>query len=244
MELIPSIDLRRGRVVRLRQGDDARTTVYAGEPRAVLTAFARAGAARVHLVDLDAALGEPPQRALLASLAVLPGAPALQIGGGLRDCDAIRWALGVAPGARAVVGSLAARDPQGFAALTEEHPDRLVPALDAIGSEVRTGGWREAAALPLAELCRRLRGLPCPAVLVTDVTRDGTLEGPNLELARRVAEESGLPALVSGGVRALADLATARAFQEIAGIVVGRALYEGVFGLAEALAACAETPVG
>jgi phosphoribosylformimino-5-aminoimidazole carboxamide ribotide isomerase len=239
MELIPSIDLRRGRVVRLRQGDDARATAYAADPAALLAAFARGGVTRVHLVDLDAALGEPPQRALIERLAGLPDIPMLQIGGGLRDRGAMLWALGLSAGSRAVVGSLAAREPDGFAALAREHPGRLVPALDAIGAEVRIAGWREAAPISLPALCGRLRDLPCPSILVTDVRRDGTLDGPNLELARRVVGESGLPALVSGGVRALADLAAARELPEVAGVVVGRALYERAFELSDALAACA-----
>jgi phosphoribosylformimino-5-aminoimidazole carboxamide ribotide isomerase len=241
MELIPSLDLRRGRVVRLRQGDAALETAYDADPAALLAAFARGGVARVHLVDLDAAFGEPPQRGLLAALAALPVRPALQVGGGLRDGAAVAWALGLAADARAVLGSLPAGDPEAFAELACAHPGRLLPALDAREGRVRVAGWREAAALPLAALCRRLRGLPCPAVLATDIGRDGTLAGPGLDLARRVAGESGLPALVSGGVRSLADLAAARAAPEVTGAVVGRALLEGEIDLAAALAACAGT---
>jgi phosphoribosylformimino-5-aminoimidazole carboxamide ribotide isomerase len=237
MDLVPAIDLRQGRVVRLRQGDDGARTVYAVEPEGVLAACAAAGVRLVHLVDLDAALGEPPQRALVERLAGLGERPALQLGGGLRAARDVAWALG-AGCARAVLGSLPAADPEGFAALAVHHPGRLVPALDVRRGAVRVGGWRETASRSLADLTAALRGAPCPAVLVTDVDRDGTASGPNLELACAVARQLGLPALVSGGVRSLDDLRRAAAAPEIAGAVVGRALYDGAFTLAQALSAC------
>jgi len=235
MELIPAIDLRHGRAVRLRQGDEARATVYGGDPVAVLRSYARAGVARIHVVDLDAALGEPPQRDLIARLA--EDGASIQLGGGLRDREAIDWALAVGC-ERVVIGSLVARDVEAFRALAEERPGRLVPALDVAGGEVRISGWKESAAQPLGELCARLMGAPCPAVLVTDVERDGMMTGPNLDLALRVARTSGLPALLSGGVHALSDLEAACRIPEIAGAVVGRALYEGAFTVEEALAVC------
>jgi phosphoribosylformimino-5-aminoimidazole carboxamide ribotide isomerase len=238
MELLPAIDLRRGLAVRLRQGEDATATAYPEDPGELLARYARAGVARVHLVDLDAALGEPAQRDRIAALAALPGAPALQLGGGLRGREAVEWAL-AAGCERVVLGSLPARDPELFAALADCYPGRLVPAIDVREGEVRIAGWRTGTARSLSDVCGGLRGLPCPAVLVTDVIRDGMLEGPNLDLARRVARAAGLPALLSGGVAALADLRAAGEVPEIAGAVVGRALYEGAFTVEEALAACA-----
>jgi phosphoribosylformimino-5-aminoimidazole carboxamide ribotide isomerase len=237
MQLLPAIDLRRGRVVRLVQGDDARATVYGEDPLAVLRSFAAAGVTMAHVVDLDAALGEAPQRALLSRMAALPAGerPAIQLGGGLRDRDSILAILEAGAG-RAVVGSLVARDPDAFAALAEEVPHRLVPALDVRDGEVRTAGWTESAGVAPDALAALLAELPCPAVLVTDVERDGTMEGPNFPLTRRIGEISGLPALVSGGVRSLDDLAVAYRSPGIGGAVVGRAFYEGSFSLAEALA--------
>jgi phosphoribosylformimino-5-aminoimidazole carboxamide ribotide isomerase len=236
VELIPAIDLRQGRAVRLRQGDDTRATIYGDDPVAVLEAYARAGVGRVHVVDLDAALGEAPQRELIERMAAV-GAR-IQLGGGLRDREAIDWALGAGCD-RLVIGSLVARDVEAFRALAEERPGRLVPALDVAHGEVRIAGWKEGAGHQLGELCGRLMGAPCPAVLVTDVERDGMMTGPNLDLALRVARTSGLPALLSGGVHSLADLEAARQIPEIAGAIVGRALYEGAFTVAEALAVCA-----
>jgi phosphoribosylformimino-5-aminoimidazole carboxamide ribotide isomerase len=235
MELIPAIDLRHGRAVRLRQGDAARATVYGDDPVAVLEAYAHAGVARVHVVDLDAALGEPPQRELIERIAAV-GAK-IQLGGGLRGREAIDWAL-AAGCDRVVIGSLVARDTDAFRTLAQERPGWLVPALDVARGEVRISGWKEGAPWSLGELCARLMGLPCPAILVTDVERDGMMTGPNLELTRRVARTSGIPALLSGGVHALSDLEEARRVPEIAGAIVGRALYEGAFTVEEALAAC------
>jgi imidazole glycerol-phosphate synthase subunit HisF len=257
MDLLPAIDLRHGRVVRLRQGDDSRTTEYASDPLAVAAAFAAAGVRRIHVVDLDAALGEPPQRALIERLAAALAAGidgdgsgergaagqrvGVQLGGGLRDRAAVEWAL-AAGCERVVLGSLPARDPAAFGELARAFPGRTVPALEIAGGEVRVAGWTQAAGSPLDEICGRLRGLPCPAVLVTDVERDGMLCGPNLDLARRIAAATGLPALLSGGVRSLADLAAAAALPEIAGAVLGRALYEGRIDLAAALALCSRAP--
>ena len=236
MELLPAIDLRYGRAVRLFQGDDTRATVYGDDPLDVLDGYIQAGATRVHVVDLDATFGEAPQRELIGRMAIRG---LMQLGGGLRDREAIRWAL-EAGCDRVVVGSLVARDIEEFRALALEHPGKIVPALDVENGEVRIAGWTESAPWRLPELCVRLRGLPCPAVLVTDVERDGTLSGPNFDLARRVAMASGIPALLSGGVRSLDDLRAAREIPEIAGAIVGRALYEGVFTIEEALDVCRE----
>ena len=235
MELIPAIDLRHGRAVRLRQGDETRATVYGDDPVAVLESYARAGVARMHVVDLDAALGGPPQRELIEKITAI--GIRIQLGGGLRDREAIDWAIGAGCD-RAVIGSLVATDTAAFRRLALKRPGRLVPAVDVAQGEVRIAGWKEGAAKSLGELCARLMGLPCPAILVTDVERDGMMTGPNLELARRVARTSGLPALLSGGVHSLSDLEAARQTPEIAGAIVGRALYEGAFTVEEALAAC------
>jgi phosphoribosylformimino-5-aminoimidazole carboxamide ribotide isomerase len=243
MDLLPAIDVRHGAVVRLRQGDAGQATTYGGDPAAVACAFAAAGARYIHVVDLDAALGEPPQRDVIlcivrALAAPAPSRPRLQVGGGLRDRADVAWALGSGCD-RVVMGSLVARDPEAFAAIARSFPGRVVPALELARGELRVAGWTRTAGAGLDEVCRGLRGLPCPAVLVTDVERDGMLSGPNQDLARQVATATGLPALLSGGVRTLADLAAAAACLEIGGVVLGRALYERQIDLAAALALCA-----
>ena len=236
MELLPAIDLRQGSVVRLRRGDDGARTRYDDRPLAVLARFAAAGARRVHVVDLDAAFGEQPQRRLLEDLAGST-ALALQLGGGVRDRAAVEWALD-AGFERVVMGSLVAQDTVRFLALAAAFPDRLVAALEFESGELRVAGWREAAVGVAAQVTGALRGAPLAAALVTDVERDGMLAGPNLDLCQRVAVATGLPVLVSGGVRSLADLRAVRA-RGFAGAVVGRALYESSFALEDAFAAMA-----
>lgn len=239
MDLLPAIDLRQGQVVRLRQGDDARRTVYSSDPRAVLEGFAAAGARWVHVVDLDGAFGDGSQRALTSELAATARALGLELelGGGLRDRQAVLAAL-EAGCARLVVGSMLARDFDLFARLAEELPGRLVPGLDLRDGRLGVDGWQQTSELGVEELGRRLSGLPCPAVLVTDIARDGELGGPNLELACAVGRVTGMPALLSGGVHDLDDLRRATRRPEIGGAVVGRALYDGRIDLAAALAVC------
>ena len=243
IDLLPAIDLREGRVVRLEKGLDGRRTTYALTPEEVLSGYAEAGVRWVHVVDLDAAFGEAPQQETIRRLLEASGRPRIELGGGLRDRGAILQALDLGVD-RVVIGSLVARDPEGFGELAREIPGRLVPALDVADGRVKVDGWREGAA-GWRELASAIRDLPCPAVLVTDVERDGTLEGPNVELALAVARESGLPALVSGGVRELGDLRRAAAHpDELAGVIVGKALYEERFTVEEALAALAEVSGG
>ena len=237
MELLPAIDLRHGHVVRLVRGEDAQRRTYDIAPLDALLVYGGAGVERVHVVDLDAAFGEPPQRALVARLAGAQGAPAIELGGGLRDREAIEWAFSAGV-ERVVLTSILVRDFALFAALTRERPGCVVAALDLDRGALRHSGWTASAARSITEVCADLRALPLAAVLVTDISRDGTLEGPNLELARDVSRQAGAPAILSGGVRSLEDLARARAVPEIAAAVVGRALYDGAIDLHRALAVC------
>lgn len=240
MQLIPAIDLRHGEVVRLTHGDDAQRTRYGVDPRAVLAEYTAAGVELVHVVDLDAAFGEAPQRPLLTELAAQARTDhaRIELGGGLRDAAAVRWALEEAGCERVILGSMVARDFPAFERIVEACPGGVVPALEVAAGKLKIAGWTEDAGIPLEDLAQRLRGLPCPAVLVTDVDRDGTLRGPNLDLAQRVGELSSLPALLSGGVQGADDLRAAARIPSIGGAIVGKALYEGRFTLREALAAC------
>lgn len=237
MELVPAIDLRRGDVVRLRRGLDGERSVYAADPVTTLRELVRAGVRRVQVVDLDAAFGEPPQRELIARLLASRERSALQIAGGLRSRESVTWAL-ESGAERAVVGSLAALDPYAFCELAELFPLRLVPALDIEHGKVRIAGWTGDAQLSVAEMCDGLRGLPCAAIMVTDISREGALSGASIRLARDVSRASQLPALLSGGIGTLQDLRAAARVPEIVGAVVGKALWESTFSLGEALAAC------
>jgi phosphoribosylformimino-5-aminoimidazole carboxamide ribotide isomerase len=188
-------------------------------------------------VDLDAAFGEAPQRELIARFTGHPAAPRVQLGGGLRDREAVEWAFGAGV-ERVVITSMLVRDPVLFAELARANPGRVVAALDLDAGVLRHSGWTESAPRAIEDVCADLRELPLAAVLVTDISRDGTLQGPNLELACRIARLAGAPAILSGGVRSLLDLEQARAAPEIAEAIVGRALYDGAIDLRSAIAVC------
>jgi phosphoribosylformimino-5-aminoimidazole carboxamide ribotide isomerase len=248
-EVIPSIDLRRGRVVRLREGRDEETRVYATPAELLLERFAAAGARRVHVVDLDAAFGEPPQHERLAELLRTAGRQdqalrspfRLQLGGGLRDEAAVERAL-EAGFDRVVLGSMIVCDPAAFEKVSRKHPGRIVPALDCRADEVLHHGWQESSSLQWQSLALSFeqKGLVFPSILVTDVARDGTLAGANVELAAAVGEAAGAPAIVSGGVASIEDVAraaaAAHAGRGVGGIVLGRALHEGRLTIEAALA--------
>ena len=237
VQLLPAIDLRSGQVVRLERGDDERRTVYDADPGNVLRRYREAGVARIHVVDLDAAFGGPPQRGVVRELARRAVRGGIQLGGGLRDREAVEWAF-AAGCERAVVTSLIVRDFDVFADLCREHPGRMVAALDIDGGEVRLAGWTESADRSPAALCAELADLPVAAVLVTDISRDGMMRGPNIDLACRIGDLAGAPAILSGGVRSAADLEAAARRSEIEAAIVGRALYDGSLSLDEAIAAC------
>ncbi|REJ80657.1 MAG: 1-(5-phosphoribosyl)-5-[(5-phosphoribosylamino)methylideneamino] imidazole-4-carboxamide isomerase [Acidobacteria bacterium] len=237
IELLPAIDLRGGRVVRLRRGDDEQRTTYTEAPGDVLRRYRDAGIARVHVVDLDAAFGEKPQRALIERLIATPEAPSIQLGGGLREEADIEWALSAGV-ERIVVTSMIVRRWELFREVATRWPRRVVAALDVDGGELRTAGWTESADLPLEEVCRRLQPLPLAAVLVTDISRDGMGSGPNFDLARYLARAVGVPGILSGGVATLGDLRRAATIPELSAVIVGRALYDGQVTLEDALLAC------
>jgi len=233
VELYPAVDVQGGRVVRLRQGDARRATAYADDPVAVARQFARAGARWVHFVDLDRAFGRGENRELARRFLADAGVHT-QVGGGLRTEEAIDEML--AWGAtRVVIGTKAATEPALVERLLARHgPDRLAVGIDARDGRVAVRGWTEVFDLTALELARRAYAQGARTVIYTDVTRDGMLAGPDVDGARALAA-LGLDVIASGGVASLDDLRRVRS-AGLAGAIVGRALYEGRFTLAEALA--------
>jgi phosphoribosylformimino-5-aminoimidazole carboxamide ribotide isomerase len=236
--LYPAIDLRRGRCVRLEKGEAERETVYAADPRTMVRRYADAGAAWVHVVDLDAAFGEGSNRALIRDLAAA-GALKVQTGGGLRTEDDLAEVLD-AGAARAVIGTAAVERPELVrAAVARWGADRIAVGLDARGRRPAVRGWTEESDADLLELGRRLADLGVRTIIHTDIDRDGVFAGPNLELSAELAEASGAEVIVSGGMRDVADVqamaAAARAGRGIAGAIIGKAIYEGRIDLAEAV---------
>jgi len=236
MDIIPAIDLRGGRVVRLSQGDYNRQRVYADDPVAVAKQLDSAGVCWIHVVDLDAArTGQRGNAEAIAEICRTVSAR-VELGGGIRDDRAVEaaMALGVA---RVVIGSAALRDWGWFKALSgrADLAGKVVLGLDARNGRLAVHGWTEQTDLTVAEVARRARPLPLAAIICTDIARDGMMTGPNLELTREVMEHSGLPVIASGGLRDLADVARCKA-AGCAGVIVGRAWYEGRIDLPAAVA--------
>lgn len=242
MDLYPAIDLRGGRCVRLVQGDYERETVYSADPVAVARAYQDAGAHWIHVVDLDAArTGIPENRAAVAAIAgAVHPSLAVQSGGGVRDRAAAE-ALAEAGVTRVVLGTAALDKPALVAELAREMP--VAVGLDVRGREVAVRGWTEGTGRDLLEVLPWFEDAGVAAVVVTQIARDGTLAGPDIEGLALVLAATALPVIASGGVGGLDDLRALAALsvggRRLAGVIVGRALYEGRFSVEEAIAACA-----
>jgi phosphoribosylformimino-5-aminoimidazole carboxamide ribotide isomerase len=238
-QILPAIDLRAGRVVRLRQGDFARETAYADDPVACARAFVEAGAMWLHVVDLDGARsGRPVHGAVIERIVAAVGDRAsVEVAGGLRSIGAVAEVLD-AGATRAVVGTAALGDP-GFATdLVKAHgTNRIAVALDVRDGMAVGGGWVPGASgTPIRDAIERLAGEGVTWFEVTAIDRDGTLEGPDLALLRSVVTDPRLRVIASGGIGSTADIAAVRAIG-CAGAIVGRAFYEGTLTLAAALEA-------
>jgi phosphoribosylformimino-5-aminoimidazole carboxamide ribotide isomerase len=236
VELIPSIDLRGGNVVRLEQGDYARETQYGRDPATVARGFAAAGARRIHVVDLDGARdGRAGNDAGIAAiLAACPGV-AVQVGGGMRSRARVATVLG-AGAARVVIGTAALEEPDLLRELALRYPGQIILGLDARDGKVAVRGWRETSAESVDEVLARFEALPLAALLHTDIGRDGLLGGPNVEATAALARRSSFPVLASGGVGSLEDLERLARTGVIAGAIVGKAIYSGAIRVDEAIA--------
>lgn len=236
--VFPAIDLKDGEVVRLAGGDMGQATVYAQDPLAVARSFSDAGARWLHLVDLDGAFaGESVNGAAVAAILSTTDLR-VQVGGGIRSIAAVEHWLNLGA-ARVVIGSAALSDPGLVRTAAARFPGRIVVAVDAIDGRVAAHGWADVSNVTAAELGRRFADAGVAALLFTDIARDGRMTGANVAATAALAAETGLPVIASGGVRDLADIAALKAHPGIAGVIVGRALYEGAFGLAAALEAAA-----
>jgi phosphoribosylformimino-5-aminoimidazole carboxamide ribotide isomerase len=220
MQLIPSLDLMQGRLVRLRHGDPQQATFYDLEPEDWIGSLAEAGARRIHLVDLDGAFGRPRQGRFTAFPSLFPEIH-FQVGGGLRDRAAIDAVLEL--GFDAVVGTLAVEQPSALKGLSGHH---VIAALDLKGDRIVTHGWQAPSVFASTEVFEALKALGFDRALVTDVSRDGTLSGPGIEAATWVASQ-GFQVQASGGVKELGDLLPLSKVPGIVGAISGKALMEG-----------------
>ncbi len=235
LQILPAIDLRGGRCVRLRQGNYDDETVFGDDPAAAAERWVGEGARFLHLVDLDGARqGRPVNEESIRRIVRTAGVPC-QVGGGFRDDAHVAEALGWGV-ERVVLGTRALQDPPWLEGLCRRHPGRLVLSLDARDGRLATDGWRRDSGRSALEAAFRCAELPLAAIAYTDIGRDGMLAGPNFGALAELVAAVSLPLIASGGVTTVADV---RRLAELglAGCIIGRALYEGQIRLPAALAA-------
>lgn len=240
MHIYPAIDIRGGRCVRLRQGDYARETVFADDPAAVAADWARQGADRIHLVDLDGAKAGRPVNADVVKRIVASVPVPCQLGGGIRseaDLEAVfgwgvRWA---------VLGTKALHEPGWVRRMADRHPARVVLGLDARDGFVATDGWLNTSATKATELAKQVEGSPLAAVVYTDIATDGMMGGPNYDALAEMQRAVSLPLIASGGVSA-PEHVTRLTDMRLFGCIIGRALYEGSLSLPSVIASARAGP--
>jgi len=235
MQIWPAIDLRGGKCVRLSQGDYDRETIYGDDPAHMARQFVAAGAQCLHLVDLDGAKAGTSAnlnavRAILAAVNV-----PCELGGGIRDETAIErlLALGLT---RLVIGTRALKEPDWFRAVAQQFPGKLALGIDAKNGRVATHGWLETSEVAAIDLARELSSAPIAAIIYTDISRDGMLQGVNLPAMAEMKAAVNVPVIASGGVTTAKDVADL-AHLGMDGCIIGRALYEGTITLPEAISA-------
>lgn len=236
MYLLPAIDLKDGKCVRLKQGDMNQATVFGNDPAERAKSFAEQGAEWIHIVDLDGAFaGKPvntrPVEDILKSVDVK-----IELGGGIRTPDAIeRWLdKGVT---RVILGTAALRDPEFVKSACRLFPDRVAVGIDAKDGFVAVEGWAETSAVTAVDLARKFESAGVCTIIYTDIARDGVLTGPNLPATVALAKSVSIPVIVSGGVSSLDDIRNCKARENdnIAGVIAGRAIYDGRFTVAQAI---------
>jgi phosphoribosylformimino-5-aminoimidazole carboxamide ribotide isomerase len=242
-EVIPAIDIRGGKCVRLYQGDYAQETVYGEDPVEMARRWQGEGATRLHVVDLDAARsGEPVNLPIVAGICKALSIP-VQMGGGVRSREAVVRTLGAGV-QRAIIGTSAAADPDLARALFSEFGESLMLGLDARDGKVAIAGWQEATRWTVVDLALEMKAAGARRIIYTDIATDGTGVGPSLESTSNLANEADIPVIASGGIGSVNDILNTAALrnQGVEGVIVGKALYSGAVDLATALSQlCART---
>ncbi len=235
LELLPAVDVADGKAVRLTQGEAGSETDY-GDPIEAAMTWINAGAEWIHLVDLDAAFGRGDNRALLREVVSAARSVKIELSGGIRDDASLEAAL-EAGATRVNLGTAALEDPDWTARVIERFGDAIAVGLDVRGTTLAARGWTKEGG-DLWEVLARLEDAGCPRYVVTDVTKDGTLKGPNIELLKEVMARTSKPVVASGGISSLQDITDLRALAPIGleGAILGKSLYAGRFTLEQALA--------
>jgi len=238
MDIFPAIDLLEGRCVRLYQGDYDRSQVFHDNPADVAQQWASEGATWLHVVDLDGAkAGKPVNLEAIAAIVEAVSVP-IQVGGGLRDRASVAQLLELGV-QRVILGTVAVEQPQLVASLCQEFPGRIVVGIDARNGKVATRGWLETSEVSATDLAQQMQQLGAVAIIYTDIHRDGTLSGPNLDALRELATSLSISVIASGGVSSITDLLSLLALEPlgVTGAIVGRALYTGDISLKQAIQA-------
>jgi len=232
--IFPAIDLRNGKVVRLKEGDPGRLTAYSDDPKETALRWLKAGAKWIHVVNLDGAFGESDNANRSALEAILETNAKMQFGGGIRSLDDVKRGLDLGV-ERVVLGTVAVEEPEVVdGALSRFGPERIVVGIDARDGYVRTRGWRDDSGISAEQLALQMRNLGLRTAIFTDIRRDGLGSGLNIPMTRELADASGLDVIASGGVHTIDDVIAA-SDADLAGVIIGRALYEGTIDLKEAL---------
>ncbi|WP_243370165.1 1-(5-phosphoribosyl)-5-[(5-phosphoribosylamino)methylideneamino]imidazole-4-carboxamide isomerase [Geotalea sp. SG265] len=237
MIVIPAIDLKEGKCVRLEQGLMERDTVYSDNPAAQALVWESKGAELLHIVDLDGAFaGEPKNRGAIEAIVKALKIPT-QLGGGIRDLATIEAYLGMGIG-RVIIGTAAQRNPELVQEACAKFPGRIVVGIDAKNGMVAVQGWAEVTGVTAIDLAKKFEGFGVAAIVYTDISRDGMMQGPNIEATRALAEAISIPVIASGGVSTLRDIENLMAVESagISGAITGKAIYSGAIELSEAIA--------
>ena len=239
MILIPAIDLKDGRCVRLRQGDMRRETIYSEDPAAMALHWEQLGAPLLHVVDLNGAIeGRPGNLAQIEAILNAVSVP-VQVGGGVRTLDTVRTYLGCGA-KRVVMGTAVLQDRAVLEGACELFPERILVGIDAKNGKVAVKGWTAVSDTSARDLVKTLAGLNLAGVIYTDISRDGMLQGPDLSSLKVFVKDSPVPVIASGGVTRIEDIRAIQALDpRIEGVIVGKALYDGKLDLKAALAAVA-----
>ncbi len=236
MIVIPAIDLKEGKCVRLEQGLMDRDTVFNDDPAAQALEWQAQGAELLHIVDLDGAFaGEPKNRSAIEAIIKAITIPA-QLGGGIRDIPTIEAYLGLGL-ARVIIGTAAQRNPELVREACAKFPGRIVVGIDARDGMVAVQGWAEVTGITAVELAKKFEGFGVSAIIYTDISRDGMLQGPNIEATRTLAESVAIPVIASGGVSSLKDIKNLMGIEAsgVSGVITGKAVYTGAIRLSEAI---------
>jgi phosphoribosylformimino-5-aminoimidazole carboxamide ribotide isomerase len=243
MLIIPAVDIKNGKCVRLLQGRMDAETIFGDDPAAMAERWAGAGAELIHVVDLDGAIDQKPRNAeIIRTIVRRVGAP-IQVGGGIRSLETIGWYLDLGVD-RVVIGTEAIRNPDMVKDACRRFPNRVVVGIDARNGRVAIEGWTEDTGVSAIQLAKTFEDSGVAAINFTDIHRDGMQTGPNIEETRKLAESVSIPIVASGGVHTLDDIRNLLPLEtaSVTGVITGRALYSGTLDLREAISLTRQTP--